>query len=81
MNTIIVTDKTILYGSEVSVSSLWCRKNAQCNLQNPRLKLQLFNFFHANVYKQIHQTQGKNPNKDVIEWSQLADAYVMSIGN
>jgi len=37
---IIVTDKTIVYGSEVTVSSLWCQKNTQCNLQNSRLKLQ-----------------------------------------
>jgi len=29
---IIVTDKTTLYGSEVTASSLWRRKNAQCNM-------------------------------------------------
>jgi len=70
MNTIIiVADKTILYGSEVTVFSLWCQTNTQCNLQNTRLKLQYLIFFHANVYKQIHNIQERNPNKAVKEWS------------
>jgi len=37
MNTIIiVTDKTILYGSEVTVSSLWCQKKYPMQSAKPQ---------------------------------------------
>lgn len=66
---IIVTDKTILYGSVVTASSLWCQKNTQCNLQNPRLKLQYLISFMPMFINKYTKPKKKNPNEAVKEWS------------
>lgn len=63
MNTIIVTDKTILYGFEVTASSLWCLKNTQCNLQNPKLKLQYLILFMPMFINKYTKPKKKIPTR------------------